>query len=431
MRYPRFACGFAPFLATAFLLPAPALAQWSGRAEREPVAALRLVPEPTSVLTLAAAIELALAANPEIGVAMRELEAAEGPVIQGRALPNPHLAVLVEDTRAQTRTTTVQINQLIELGGKRAARINAAERGRDIAGAELAMRRAEIRAQATAAFFDLLVAQERQRLIQASADLARRASEAAGKRVTAGKVSPVEETRAKVAEAGVRIELAQGGSELRAARQRLAAYWGSTAPRFERAQGDMETLPAVPALETVQTRLRATPTLRRAQIEVERRQALSSLERAKRVPDLTVSLGSKRIAEQGRDAAVIGISIPLPLFDTNRGNLREALSREDKARDELAATQARLASEVLLARERLDAAREEADALLREVLPGAQSAYDAATRGFELGKFNFLEVLDAQRTLFQAKSQTLRAIAEAHRAAAEIERLLGDAGPTE
>jgi cobalt-zinc-cadmium efflux system outer membrane protein len=62
-------------------------------------------------------------------------------------------------------------------------------------------------------------------------------------------------------------------------------------------------------------------------------------------------------------------------------------------------------------------------------LPGAQSAFDAATRGFELGKFSFLEVLDAQRTLFQAKSQYLRTLSVAHQSAAEIERILGDASP--
>ena len=59
-------------------------------------------------------------------------------------------------------------------------------------------------------------------------------------------------------------------------------------------------------------------------------------------------------------------------------------------------------------------------------LPGAKSAYIAATVGFENGKFNFLEVLDAQRTYFAAKSQYLKALAEAHRSAADIDRVLGD-----
>ena len=114
------------------------------------------------------------------------------------------------------------------------------------------------------------------------------------------------------------------------------------------------------------------------------------------------------------------------MFDNNRGNLLEALRREDKARDELAATRTRLVSEALQAREQLDAARAEAKALRDDILPGAQSAYLASSKGFELGKFGFLDVLDAQRTLFQAKSQHLNALAQAHRAAAEIDKLLGD-----
>ncbi len=120
------------------------------------------------------------------------------------------------------------------------------------------------------------------------------------------------------------------------------------------------------------------------------------------------------------------MSIPIPVWDSNRGNRIEALKRTAKARDELAATQIRLTSDVRQAYERLRAARNEVETLQRDVLPGAQSAYDVAIKGFELGKFNFLDVLDAQRTLFQAKSQNLRAVAEAHRAGAEIDLLLAD-----
>ena len=119
--------------------------------------------------------------------------------------------------------------------------------------------------------------------------------------------------------------------------------------------------------------------------------------------------------------------MPLPIFDSNRGNVREALQREDKARDEAAALAMRLRAEALSARQRLDAARVEAETMVREVLPGAQSAFDATLRGFELGKFSFLEALDAQRTLFQARAQYLKALGDAHRAAAEIDRLIGGA----
>lgn len=211
------------------------------------------------------------------------------------------------------------------------------------------------------------------------------------------------------------------------ARKRLAATWGNPSPRFERAEGSVETLPTLPALGELNTRLANAPSLVRARLEVNRRQALAQVERTRRIPDVTVSLGTKRNEELGRNQAILGISIPIPVFDRNQGNLLEALRRTDKARDELIATEVRLSGELAQAHERLNAARQEVDTLQNDILPGAQSAYDAATKGFELGKFSFLEVLDAQRTLLQAKSQYLRTLTEGHRAAAEIERVLGNA----
>ncbi|MEP7298951.1 MAG: TolC family protein [Burkholderiales bacterium] len=376
-------------------------------------------------LTLQRAIEMAMASNAELSAARRELQAADGPVMQGGTRPNPELSFLLEDTQRATRTTTLQINQPIELGGKRAARISAAERGRDIAAAELAAKRADLRATVVSTFYDVLLAQEHVKLAGDSTELARRAADAAGKRVQAGKISPVEETRARVAEATARLEAAQAASELRLSRQRLAATWGDASPRFDRVASDSALAP-VPTFNAVSARLATSPSLRRAQIEVQRRSALSDLERAKRTPDLTVSLGVKRDEQLGRSQAVIGLSIPLPLFDRNQGNLLEALRREDKSRDELAAADIQLKSAVAQAWGRLDTADAEVRTIRDQVLPGAQSAYDAATQGFELGKFNLSDVLDAQRTLFQGKAQYLRARGEAHRAAADIDRLLGD-----
>jgi len=383
--------------------------------------------ESAAPLTLNAALELALGANPDLSAAGRELEALDATITQAQARPNPELSALIEDTRRETRTTTLQLNQPIELGGKRGARIEAAERGRDAASLELDAKRAEIRAAVTAAFFDVLIAQERLRLAQASVELAQRATGAASRRVIAGKVSPVEETRARVAEAAVRVEQAQAASEVTTARRRLAATWGNSSPHFERAEGDPEALPPLPAMADLNARLATAPNLLRARIEVDRRQSLAEVERSRSVPDMIVSLGGKRIEELDLNQAILGVAIPIPIFDRNQGNLLEALRRTDKAHDELSATEIRLSNKLALAYERLNLARQEVASLQRDILPGAQSAYDAATKGFELGKFNFLEVLDAQRTSFQAKSQYLRALAEAHRSAAEIDRILGTA----
>ena len=382
--------------------------------------------EPHGTLTLAATLALAQGANLDIRVALREREASEGAVIQGLARPNPSIEYLMEDRRAATRTTTVQLNLPIEMPGKRDARIAIAEGGRDIADIELASRRAEVRARVASAFFEVLSAQEGVRLARDTVVLAERATGAVARRVAAGKLSPVEETRARVAEAGVRVELAQALGALRIARQRLSGLWGNPLPRFEDVRGGVDALPPVPSADLLGQRIAASPVLRRAALELSRRTAMTALERARRLPDPSLTLGLKHAEELGRDQLLLGVSIPIPVLDSNRGNLIEALRREDKARDELAALQVRLTGEVLQARERLNSSRVELESLQRDVLPGAALAYDKAGTGFELGKFSFLDVLDAQRTLFQARRQYLRALGDTHAAAAEIDRLLAD-----
>ncbi|MYM26692.1 TolC family protein, partial [Duganella sp. FT135W] len=167
------------------------------------------------------------------------------------------------------------------------------------------------------------------------------------------------------------------------------------------------------------------PAVQVAQAELARRQAVVQVERTRRVPDVALTVGSKHSEELGRSQAVIGLSLPLPFFDRNQGAVLESVRRVDQARDEVAATAARLELELVQAREDYASARAQALALQDEILPGARSAYEAASTGFEYGKFGFLDVLDAQRTLLQAQSHYLTTLADAHRAQAAIDRLLG------
>lgn len=377
-------------------------------------------------LSHAAALELVLRRNPELSAAGREIGAQDGAVAQAGARPNPELSALVEDTRSDTRTTTIQLSQPIELGGKRAARVAAAQRGRDVALAELAARRGELRAATYEAFHELLAAQERHRLAGEAQALADSVLDAAAKRVTAGKNSPVDATRARVAAAGARIELAQADGDLAAARKRLATLWGGGGEDFGRAEGRLDAMPDAGPLGALLQRLQQSPRLLRARSELDKRQALSQVERARRTPDIAVSVGAKRDEQLARTQATFGLTIPLPVFDRNQGNLHEALQRADKARDELSAAGQQLASELEQAHGRLAVARTQAELLRQEILPGAHSAYEAARKGFDFGKFNFLDVIDAQRTLLQAQTQHLRALADGHRAAADIERILGE-----
>lgn len=410
-------------LTTATLFPSTSFSQVAQASPAQVPLSAASAPAPTvQPLTLAEAIRLALQFSPQIVANQQELAASDGTVIQAGARPNPEIQALIEDTRRESRTTTVQFSQPIELGGKRSARVSVAELGRAQTAVDVEGRRAQIRADVSDAFFGAVIAQERVQLAQASAELSGRAADAASKRVQAGKVSPVDETRAKVAHAGVRVELRQAQGELRSARQRLSALLGPAAPRAQVLAWQSN---ALPALLSPDTSLTDVPALRQARLEVDRRQAMVELERARRIPDMTLTLGAKRDQQVGRNQTVIGLSIPIPVLDTNRGNLLQALRLHDKAEADLQATRIRVETEWTQLSERQRSAQAEVQAMKEEVLPGAESAWQAATTGFELGKFSFLDALDAQRTLFQARAQYLRALNELYRTTADIDRLLG------
>jgi cobalt-zinc-cadmium efflux system outer membrane protein len=155
---------FVPFaLALTSLTGSHALAQNKGGAAVPPLAqatgtANLAVSRP---LTLDTAIRTAFDGNPELSAARREVEAVQGARIQAGVFPNPTLNAQIEDLKRDTRTTTVLLSQPIEFGGKRGARIEAAERAIEVARAQLEARQADLRANVTAAFFAALIAQDR------------------------------------------------------------------------------------------------------------------------------------------------------------------------------------------------------------------------------------------------------------------------------
>jgi len=379
-------------------------------------------------LTLSAALALADSGNRTLAAARKEIEALDASLEQAGARPNPEFSALMEDTRKASRTITYQVNQPIELGGKRSARIAAAQRTRDMAVLELASQRSALHARVTAAFHEAALAMERQQLARDLVTLAQTAADMTARRVQAGKVSPVEQTRSQVALSNARLEASQADSDVTLARRQLASLWGATDPGAALADIDTETLPPLPDIATLTARVANGPAVQMARLEVERRQALARIESSKRVPDLTLSLGNKRDEEAARNMWVVGFSVPIPGFDSNRGNELEALKRVDKARDEQAIVELQLHNDAAQAYERLRNARQEAQALREDIVPGAQSAYLAARTGFTLGKFAFLDVLDAQRSYFQARAQYWKALSNAFQASAELDRLAGN-GP--
>lgn len=377
-------------------------------------------------LTLESALQSAFAGNPDLAAAQWEIDIAQGGRQQAGLIPNPVASWDAEDTRRSTRTTTVKLSQTLELGGKRGARIEVASRAQDAAAQELEQRRNLLRAEVIDGFYGALRAQERLELAQRSMALAERGLVIANGRVTAGKASPVEATRAQVQVSQIRLERSRAEIGVSDAYRRLAAITGSATIGFERVEAGAVNTPALPSATQLLARLESTAELRLAQLQIQQRDAGLGLEKAQRIPDLDVSIGSQYDASVRERVNLVGVSMPIPLFNRNQGNVLAASRRADQARDLRNATELRLRTETRQALDLWATANSEVRAFNQVILPAAQSAVDSATRGFEMGKFNFLYVLDAQRTLIAARTQYLAALAQATDAWVRIERIYGD-----
>ncbi|MBS3953138.1 MAG: TolC family protein [Methylomicrobium sp.] len=387
--------------------------------------------EPAGTLVLSQVLALALTQNPELTAFSWESRAQEAAALQAKLFPNPTFGANAQNFGNKSiqgfdgDVVTLELSQLIELGGKRVARMEAAALTKQLADWDYETKRADVLTQVAQAFIEVLTAQQRLALTQQTQELANQTTVTTSARVQAGKVSPVEETKAKIARASVRIELMRARKELEAARKRLAAGWGSTAPRFAAVTGNLESFQAPPSLEALQQRLSNNPDLERWATEITQRQALIALEKSKAVPDVTATVGASKYLMPNDYALVVGFSVPLPVFNRNQGGIQEAEHRLTKAEEELRSAEVRIATALNTAYQKLEAAHAEVVALRQDILPGAQSAYDAAREGYRFGKFGFLDVLDAQRTLFGAKNQYLLALADYHKSMVEVERLVG------
>ena len=377
-------------------------------------------------LTLERALQSAFAHNPSLAAAQWEIGVAEGDRQQAGLIPNPQVSWEAEDTRRRSRTTTLMLSQPLELGGKRGARIEVAERAQDAASIELERRRNELRADVFQAFYNSTIAQQRLLLTEQSLQLAERGLRVAQGRINAGKAAPVEATRAQVQLSQVRLELRRAERDQATAYQQLAQVTGAPQATFTRVEEPTTALPAIASPQTLLDRLPTTAELRLARLQINQKEASLGLEKALRIPDLTVSIGSQYSETDRERVNLLGVSMPIPLFNRNQGNVLAAARRTDQARDLRNASELRLRSEVQSGLEQWATANTEVNAFNQVILPAAQSAVDTATRGFEMGKFNFLDVLDAQRTLFEARSQYLQAVADSTDAWVRIERIYGD-----
>lgn len=389
-------------------------------------------PAPVGEISLADSLAAALEGNPSLAMTGYEIRRREAVAIQAGLRPNPVLSLQAEDFVGDSQEkslgyqqTTLSIAQLVELGGKRIARRRLADRSRDVATWDFETQRVVVLAETTRAFLVVLALQERQALLQDLERLAADMLRSVASTVRAGAVSPVEEDRAHVNLDRVRLEVAQVVNDLESARAMLSASWGQPQATFEVATGDLWALPAIPDADELAAVAQDGPELARWNAEIAQREAALAVERAARIPNLELSLGARHHPLGDAAGVVAGFSIPIPVFDRNQGSFLAARQQLASVRAERQRSDVDLRSRIVANHQRLVIANRQVTTLRDQIIPRAERVFSMTRRGYATGLFRYVEVLDAERTLFGARRELLDALLAHHFAATDLERLTG------
>lgn len=373
--------------------------------------------------------------NLELRLARDEAAASDGRIEAAGAIRNPALAGSREHLSSGSdryHETQISLAQTFGVGGQRGLRRESAVHLARGARARVDAERLRLTFEVHLAFVRAAAAEADLTVLQETTELFRSVEDSGRRRLEEGDISSFEQGRLQVERARYETLLAHAHSELAAAAHALTMLIAPEAVgdslHFLPAGGlstltpPMATPPLHVALATAELRAE----VRAAQAEANAANATLALQRRLRLPDFTLSAGFKQQAD-GFQGAVVGVSIPLPLWDRNGGGIAEAEASLGAARVRHELALRATESEIRLAWE-IHRRLAERLRLAGGVYPAESAALlETARIAYAEGELSLLELLDAadahrsaQRALTELRAEYLAAVYELERATGRL-----------
>jgi len=386
----------------------------------------------SSALTLAEAVNKTLAQSKELESFSWELRANDGKILQAGAIPNPQLTFNPENFTGskffrQQIQNTVEVSQLIELGGKRESRVRVAESEKDKSLSDYEIKRNKVLADLNQRFIQVLSDQEMLKLMRRATKLAEQMLETVRSRSHAGSGANYEEPRTRVMVARARIDEEHSEHELLSSRKLLALSWNEEELNLP-LSGNLLHSEAPPTLSELNEKLESSPAILQGRAEERLRQAILSLAEAKRVPDVTVGVGWRSGRSLDEQAAVASITVPLQIFDRNQGGIAEAAAISLGSKVQSETLPVRMRATVFELFQEIKHAKTELDLMAAEIIPQSEKALSFVQEGYKIGRYSFLELTEAHTAVIENHAAQIKAALTFHKLSIEMNQLLG--GPS-
>ena len=381
-------------------------------------------------ITLEDAIKKAMDVSPAQKIAGSLEGIAKGERQQAGLLPNPELSAEAENLGGRGKykgtdslETTIGLSQTIEIGGKRSARIKIADEGINLAGYDAQSERLGLIHDVTVAYIEAVAAEEQVSIAREQKKLAQGTLDTVAKRVEAAADPIFQKSKADVALSAAKIAVKKAEQESKIAKQKLVKYWDGSASKVQLDHRFFRHLEQPQAYSDIVSNLKNSPDYQRWNALHAQSKAAIDIEKSNAIPDPTFNVGVRDFRESGDQAFVVGVSIPFAVFNRNQGNVYKA--GHASAKIDAERQRAWIDSETNLATltEELETSFSAAQMISENTLPAAQKAFSEARKGHSAGKFAYLEVLDAQRTLSEVREEYNDTLKKYHLARAEINRL--------
>jgi len=368
--------------------------------------------------------------NPELQYLLKNIDANKAIKIQSGLISNPELGLEAENILGSGELSgfngseiTATLSQNFQLAGKISKREKVAEIDISLAEWDYYAKRLEVITEIRKAFTSALATQK---LIEKNSELIEISEKLITnlqKRVEAGKISPAEVSRAQIILNSLQIGISRLEADYDSAIFELTALINDPNLSIGKLTGEMKNFEQLPDYDFLYSKLESNPNLKRFTSEYNKQKAVIDLEESKSIPDLTVSVGYRRITEVKINTFLVGASIPLPIFDANQGSIEEAQIRLDQKNKEYEAVKNRLTLRLNLLYRRFGMLLSISEKIENESIPDAEESFKIISKGNLLGRFTILDVLDAERTLFEVQNQHINTLSEINLVIVEIEGL--------
>ncbi|WP_115513707.1 MULTISPECIES: TolC family protein [Xanthomonas] len=319
--------------------------------------------------------------------------------------------------------TTLRVGRLFELGGKRAARQTLGTAESQLQRSAVDVARLDVM-QLTASRYIRVLADEHE--VEHTAERVQQAERTraeVARWVRAARNPDSDLRTAELALAEGELAHAQAKQALIASKAALVASWGGSDLDVTVSEDGLAELPEVEGFETLAARLPATPDQQMAQQSARAISARRAVAVASGRPDLSVTLGVRRLEALDDQGLVMSVSMPLGSRKRAAYSIAEAdadLAALDGTRESNRLVQRQLLFETY---QQLQQVRLEVEAIRTVMLPKAGDAVSITRRGFDAGRFSFLLLAQAERAQFDLRAREIEASARYHTLFVDIERL--------